>query len=478
MLISAQSCLLWNMRQACFTFSFLRSSWMNALISFESSSHQVISYIQNTREKFPVASVQSILGKLNVVENTLTSMVQRYVMSPDEINVLSDPTDLEEASSSSQFTVRLSQKITVSMQDLANINAVWASLIIEECFRLGLMRVILWLRALQLLRRAQDFMPLLLLTADHPPEVQDDGANQPINQVNHFGSFVRYFLSLPVPSDCIPARMELTTLDSAVHWSKHHAVVGMLKGLVSSVVKELVVAIGKILDLGCQLVSLFSELRQVSNIIFSLSKAARLLANWEVAVHKAISSIAEGQASGCSQQLADAISESLIWMKLCYSKNVGEGSGCVNLRRCAIISFNLHCELLGKGFSEIYSCLLDSITVTASTSAAVGSCINNLMAVICLSLITLVEPQLGSLSEFLLSLSKTSVLTVIQSVSDIYLQNGVADCCCLVYILHAMALQRLADLNRQIKSASYVLQSKKEMLLNISLDVADHSTLC
>lgn len=36
-------------------------------------------------------------------------------------------------------------------------------------------------------------------------------------QVNHFGSFVRYFFNLPAPTDQIPAKMVLTTLDSAVH---------------------------------------------------------------------------------------------------------------------------------------------------------------------------------------------------------------------------------------------------------------------
>ncbi|KAK3421048.1 hypothetical protein EUGRSUZ_G01753 [Eucalyptus grandis] len=291
--------------------------------------------------------------------------------------------------------------------------------------------------------------------------------------------------------------------------------------------------------------------------LVNLSSEARK-SQFKVSVHKAISSIPEGQASGCIQQLAEDISESLIWIKRCCSKNVGEESGGRNSQRCAIISFNLYCELLGKGLSEIYSCLLDSITVTASNSVAVGSSINNLMAVIRPSLSSLVEPQSVSLRRnfdkklikkimskkfglsshwafvffFRLYLScrslyrqaislmppnssikmsafmgdsftscsgkdwterddlpddvyfswvvkpSASVLTVIQSVSDIYLQNRVADCCCLVYILYAMALQRLVDLNRQIKSAGYVLQSKKEMLCNISLDVADHSTLC
>nr|XP_043612418.1 protein PHYLLO, chloroplastic-like [Erigeron canadensis] len=38
-----------------------------------------------------------------------------------------------------------------------------------------------------------------------------------VQQVNHFGSFVRHFFSLTVPTDIISARMVLTTFDSAVY---------------------------------------------------------------------------------------------------------------------------------------------------------------------------------------------------------------------------------------------------------------------
>ncbi|KAG8059102.1 hypothetical protein GUJ93_ZPchr0002g26083 [Zizania palustris] len=66
---------------------------------------------------------------------------------------------------------------------------------------------------------SQDFVPLMLLTADRPPELHDAGANQAINQVNHYGSFVRHFFSLPPPNDQIYARMVLTTVDSAAYYA-------------------------------------------------------------------------------------------------------------------------------------------------------------------------------------------------------------------------------------------------------------------
>ncbi len=62
-----------------------------------------------------------------------------------------------------------------------------------------------------------DGVPLLLLTADRPPELRDTGANQTIAQPNIFGEFVRWRFDLPAPTPEIDPAFVLTTVDQAVH---------------------------------------------------------------------------------------------------------------------------------------------------------------------------------------------------------------------------------------------------------------------
>ncbi|XP_061990446.1 protein PHYLLO, chloroplastic isoform X1 [Rosa rugosa] len=258
-----------------------------AVLSYELCFNQVTCQVCSTTKKSLTTNIRSTLRKLNLLEDGMVSMVHMNMLLAGGKNISSDIMALKEAPSSSQFCVRLSptmavankmldhaSKMCFSVQDSGNINTVWASLIVEECSRLGLtyfcvapgsrssplavaasthplitcivcyderslaFHAVGYARGSgkpavvitssgtavsnllpAVVEASQDFVPLILLTADRPAELQDAGANQAINQVNHFGSFARFFFSLPAPTDHISARMVLTTLDNAVHWA-------------------------------------------------------------------------------------------------------------------------------------------------------------------------------------------------------------------------------------------------------------------
>ena len=67
---------------------------------------------------------------------------------------------------------------------------------------------------------ARDKIPMVLLTADRPPELRDTDANQTIDQVGIFGKHVRWAIDLPPPSDAVAPTVLLTSIDQAVYRSK------------------------------------------------------------------------------------------------------------------------------------------------------------------------------------------------------------------------------------------------------------------
>lgn len=67
----------------------------------------------------------------------------------------------------------------------------------------------------------QDRVPLLVITADRPPELRDTGANQTMDQVKLFGSFARWQADVPCPGEEMPLRAWLTTIDQAVFRTQH-----------------------------------------------------------------------------------------------------------------------------------------------------------------------------------------------------------------------------------------------------------------
>src|SRR3989338_5909100 len=60
-------------------------------------------------------------------------------------------------------------------------------------------------------------LPLIILTADRPPELRKTGAVQTIEQVGLFGEYVHWQMDLPCPTLEISPKMILTTIDQALY---------------------------------------------------------------------------------------------------------------------------------------------------------------------------------------------------------------------------------------------------------------------
>jgi len=61
-----------------------------------------------------------------------------------------------------------------------------------------------------------DHVPMLLLTADRPPELRDTGTNQTIDQQRIFGGYPRWFFDMPCPTDAIDPGFVRSQIDSAL----------------------------------------------------------------------------------------------------------------------------------------------------------------------------------------------------------------------------------------------------------------------
>ncbi|KAI3863602.1 hypothetical protein MKX03_031653 [Papaver bracteatum] len=173
-----------------------------------------------------------------------------------------------------------------------------------------------------------------------------------------------------------------------------------------------------VLHFGCQLINIYSELRQVSEPLFALCKAVRLFRipdskacvesvtmllcfqEFRLAVCKAIKNIPEGQASGFIKQLEKDVSDSLVWMKTSSSKGKGGEFGePLHTRRKQYVK--LQAELLGRALCEVYSTLLDNLAVTTGNSIVVGNSIQDLMKFLGTFLSILVRKEHSKVGEFL-----------------------------------------------------------------------------
>ncbi|KAL5705219.1 hypothetical protein ACHQM5_023555 [Ranunculus cassubicifolius] len=355
----------------------------------------------------------------------------------------------------------------------------------------------------------------------------------------------------------------------------------------------------QMLHLGSQLITIYSELRQVHKPIFALCKAIRLFGSCDkdinysrfmpckfsisfqtrvqsvtmlicsqdirLAISHAIESIPEGQLSGCIRQLKVDISESLKWLKVGTDTKESNVGPC--LKCCSMSTLSYQAEFFGKYLSEIYTIILDCSSITSGNCVLVGNSIKDLITVVKPDLCCLIGKQGDSINEFLFSVigskdalqkmseckntmpildpssvwiflfffriylscrslikqsislmppdlsrktleaigdlssaycrndwvneidwsangyfswiiePSNSLLFIIQSLTDTCLREETSDCAQLFYVLYAMALQRLVDLNRQIKAFDFLLE-KVVRLAGMKLIKGAYSRAC
>lgn len=67
-----------------------------------------------------------------------------------------------------------------------------------------------------IIEAALEDIPIIVLSADRPPELRKTGANQTIDQVGLFGAYAKWFFDLPCPEAHIKPEMLLTTVNQMV----------------------------------------------------------------------------------------------------------------------------------------------------------------------------------------------------------------------------------------------------------------------
>jgi 2-succinyl-5-enolpyruvyl-6-hydroxy-3-cyclohexene-1-carboxylate synthase len=67
-----------------------------------------------------------------------------------------------------------------------------------------------------IIEASQRHIPLVVLTADRPPELRETGANQTIDQVKLYQSYVRWHFDMPCPTEEIAPEMVCSNIDYAI----------------------------------------------------------------------------------------------------------------------------------------------------------------------------------------------------------------------------------------------------------------------
>jgi len=68
---------------------------------------------------------------------------------------------------------------------------------------------------------SQDFIPMIIISADRPSELLDTGANQAIDQKNIFQNYVRKNINIQCPSNELPLKSILTNINNSIYHAQN-----------------------------------------------------------------------------------------------------------------------------------------------------------------------------------------------------------------------------------------------------------------
>ncbi|KAL0923414.1 hypothetical protein M5K25_007470 [Dendrobium thyrsiflorum] len=173
----------------------------------------------------------------------------------------------------------------------------------------------------------------------------------------------------------------------------------------------------EILSVGCKLINVYSELRQVNAPLFALCRAVRFLINTSdcitdvyklcleaakalvcsqdlrLTIANAVKSVPEGQASNFIQQLNLDIADALEWIRQNSFSVDMESLVEDRTTNVYMLDMDIQAEVLGRILSEIYATVLEFLSITATNSISIGNSLKNLIKTLRPSLSCFLQTQ-------------------------------------------------------------------------------------
>lgn len=156
----------------------------------------------------------------------------------------------------------------------------------------------------------------------------------------------------------------------------------------------------------------FSSSSSSSQLCLKAAKALLCSQDLQLTIANAVKSVPEGQAGNCIQQLNLDIADTLEWIKQnsfsVHRKFLVEDKATSGYTP----DMDIHAEVLGRIFSEIYATVLESLSSTATNSISIGNSLTNLIKTLRPSLGCFLQIQSVNVNDIFFSITGRKVLNL------------------------------------------------------------------